>query len=62
MRAGDLIIDVDGVEAYGAELDLVTQRIQGEEGTTVELGVWREVSETTGPSLRCSAGRLLQSR
>lgn len=41
IEAGDLILDVDGVEAYGAELDLVTQRIQGEEGTTVELGVWK---------------------
>ena len=42
LRDGDIIYEVDGVSAYGMELEEVVALIKGEEGTTVHLTLVRE--------------------
>ncbi|MDO4296664.1 MAG: S41 family peptidase [bacterium] len=43
MMAGDMLYKVDGIEATGEELDmLVSQHVRGEQGTSVEIEVYRE--------------------
>ena len=37
IESGDLIIAVDGEDIYGVDVDLVTSRIRGEEGTEVKI-------------------------
>lgn len=42
LRDGDIIYEVDGVSAYGMELEEVVALIKGEEGTTVHLTLVRD--------------------
>ena len=42
LREGDIIYEVDGVSAYGMELEEVVALIKGEEGTTVHLTLVRD--------------------
>jgi len=42
LRDGDIIYEVDGVSAYGMELEEVVAMIKGEEGTTVHITLVRE--------------------
>lgn len=45
LRDGDIIYEVDGVSAYGMELEEVVALIKGEEGTTVHLTLVRDGEE-----------------
>ena len=47
IRAGDIIVSVDGVSTSGQNLDEVVGRIKGAEGTTVVLSIYRLASSTT---------------
>lgn len=47
LRAGDLLIAVDGRSAVGEDADLVSSWIRGEEGTQVELTYRRDGKEHT---------------
>ena len=43
LMAGDILYKVDGIEATGQDLDLlVSQHVRGEEGTSVEIEVYRQ--------------------
>jgi len=42
LRAGDIILTVDGTSTTGMSLDQVSQMIRGAEGTTVTLGLQRQ--------------------
>lgn len=42
LRQGDLVIQVDGENAQGLELDEVVAKVRGEEGTVVHLTMYRE--------------------
>lgn len=42
LRQGDLVIQVDGENAQGLELDEVVSRVRGEEGSVVHLTIFRE--------------------
>jgi C-terminal peptidase prc len=42
LQSGDRILEVDGWEATGHELDQIIARLKGTPGTTVRLRVWRE--------------------
>lgn len=42
MRAGDKIVEIDGVSTYNMEIDEAIKKIRGEIGTTVTLTVVRE--------------------
>jgi len=52
IRAGDVIISVDGVSTDGQYLDDVVRRIKGPEGTSVTLEIYRlsRTTTTEGPS------------
>ncbi len=39
---GDIIVTVDGTEVTGMDIEQVVERIRGEEGTKVELEIYRE--------------------
>lgn len=45
LRDGDIIYEVDGVSAYGMDLEEVVALIKGEEGTTVHLTLVRDGEE-----------------
>ena len=47
IRAGDIILSVDGTSTSGQNLDEVVGHIKGEEGTTVVLSIYRLPSSTT---------------
>lgn len=47
IRAGDIIVAVDGVSTNGQNLDEVVARIRGTEGTTVTLEMYRLAPSTT---------------
>jgi carboxyl-terminal processing protease len=55
MRAGDVILEVDGVSTEGLDLDEVVGRIKGPEGTQVMLKVYR-VSTSSASSTTTTAG------
>ncbi len=42
LRAGDIVVEVDGLSTYGMSLDEVVGYIKGEEGTAVTLKIFRE--------------------
>lgn len=42
MRPDDIIYEVDGVSTYGMDLDKVVSLIKGEEGTTVNITLYRK--------------------
>ena len=42
IRAGDLIVAIDGEDIYGIDSDIVVKRIRGEEGTTVSIKIKRD--------------------
>lgn len=42
LRSNDIIYEVDGVSTYGMDLDKVVSLIKGEEGTTVDITIYRE--------------------
>lgn len=42
LKTGDIITKVDGEECVGKDLTIVSNKIKGEEGTTVELEILRE--------------------
>lgn len=42
LRPNDIIYEVDGVSAYGMDLDKVVSLIKGEEGTTVQMTIYRD--------------------
>ncbi len=42
LRPNDIIYEVDGVSAYGMDLDKVVSLIKGEEGTTVQMIIYRD--------------------
>lgn len=42
LRPNDIIYEVDGVSAYGMDLDKVVSLIKGEEGTTVRMTIYRD--------------------
>lgn len=56
LMAGDILYKVDGIEATGQDLDLlVSQHVRGEEGTSVEIEVYRQSTDeyvTTNPVRR----------
>lgn len=41
IKAGDIIVEADGVVLSGMDLDSAISRIRGEEGTTVNIKIWR---------------------
>ena len=41
LMAGDILVNVDGEDITGQELDLVVTKLRGTAGTTVEVGVYR---------------------
>ena len=41
LEAGDIIVSVNGEECTGTDLNIISSKIKGEEGTTVELEVLR---------------------
>lgn len=47
IKAGDIIISVDGASTTGESLDQVVGRIKGREGTTVTLEIYRPAFSTT---------------
>lgn len=47
IRAGDIIVSVDGYEAVKEKLDDFVQRIRGEENTTLEMVMMRDGEEQT---------------
>lgn len=42
LRPNDIIYEVDGVSTYGMDLDKVVSLIKGEEGTTVNMTIYRD--------------------
>lgn len=42
LRPNDIIYEVDGVSTYGMDLDKVVSLIKGEEGTTVNITIYRD--------------------
>lgn len=42
LRPNDIIYEVDGVSTYGMDLDKVVSLIKGEEGTTVDITIYRD--------------------
>lgn len=42
LRAGDIVVEVDGLSTYGMSLDEVVSYIKGPEGTVVQLKIYRE--------------------
>ena len=42
LRPNDIIYEVDGTSTYGMELDKVVSLIKGEEGTTVNITIYRD--------------------
>jgi carboxyl-terminal processing protease len=47
IKAGDVIVSVDGISTSGQDLDQVVGRIKGPEGTTVVLELYRPTPSTT---------------
>ena len=41
LRSGDIIYEINGESTYGMDLDSVVAKIKGEEGTTVNLTIYR---------------------
>lgn len=56
LKDGDLILAVDGQATEGKALDLVSSKIRGEEGTSVELTISRDGQEQT---IRVTRDRVL---
>lgn len=46
LEAGDRIVAVDGEDVRDEPINVITQRVQGEEGTDVELGIENEDGDT----------------
>lgn len=42
IKAGDLVMDIDGVSTEDMGVDVAVKRIRGEKGTTVTFGIYRE--------------------
>ncbi|MBL8602698.1 MAG: PDZ domain-containing protein [Myxococcales bacterium] len=60
LRAGDEVLSIDGVEVRGLSARSITERLQGQVGTRVRLGIRRdagaeEVSVERGPYQRGAA-------
>lgn len=51
LEAGDRIISVDGEDVRDEPIDVITQRVQGEEGTDVALGIESEDGTTREVSI-----------
>jgi len=42
LKSGDIIVKVDGEECKGKDITITSNKIKGEEGTTVELEIYRD--------------------
>lgn len=47
IKAGDIVVSVDGEECDGDNYDTITNKIKGKEGTKVKIGILREKEEIT---------------
>lgn len=56
IRAGDIIVSVDGVSVNGQNLDEVVTRIRGSEGTAVTLEMYRLAPSTTTTTVAEGSG------
>ncbi len=52
VRAGDIIVSIDGVSTENMSLDEASHRVRGEEGTTVTLGIQRGAETLSIPVVR----------
>ena len=55
IKAGDLIVSVDGVSVQGLTLEDVATRVRGTEGTTVKIGMYRPLTPITSTNTTESA-------